>query len=242
MILPVLSYVASLLGLEMASSFPSSTFSPGPYGQFPLPGDPFHFIPCTNASIPPSLCDGSADETWAALYDPDPAHWSCGGKRSEDDADADAANHDEYSGRGIYLCGYLDLPLDYHNATDERIVRLAVAKYQVSGLARVDSPSSRWLDLRSASSAGRKSERTIVVEPGGPGGSGTFKLWTSAEEVSARFSDGKFDVLGWDPRGVNMSLPGVSCFPDDSQRDRWSLLSQRYRETTATPMDQLQLR
>jgi len=243
MIWSTLNYVTSWVGLQIGSS-PSTPYSRPPfaqlhpYGPFPLPEDPFHFIPCTNASIPPALNDGNAGETWAALHDPNPQHWSWGAKRSKDDGDA-AEYHDEYSARGIYLCGYLDLPLDYHNHTDERIVRLAVAKYQVSGLARVGSREA--LDLRSASSPGHKSERTIILEPGGPGGSGTFKLWSSAEEVSGRFSDGQFDVLGWDPRGVNMSLPGVSCFPHDAQRDRWALVSQRYRETTAWPMDQLHL-
>jgi pimeloyl-ACP methyl ester carboxylesterase len=232
------NYVTSLL--FPLSSLPSAQIHP--YGQFPLPEDPFHFIPCTNASIPPSLDDNNADRTWAALYDPNPAHWSWGNRTTPGDGISDAPEEmDEYSGRGIYLCGYLDLPLDYHNDTDERIVRLAVAKYQVSDLARVDSHSPSSLDLRSESSPGHKSERTIVVNPGGPGGSGTFKLWKSAEQLSARLSDGRFDVLAWDPRGVNMSLPAVSCFPDDARRDRWSLVSQRYREAAGTPEDQLAL-
>jgi pimeloyl-ACP methyl ester carboxylesterase len=132
--------------------------------------------------------------------------------------------------------------MDYHNSSDARTVRLAVTRYQVSGLARVSSsPSPPSLDLRSLPSAGTKSPRTIIVEPGGPGGSGTFKAWSSAEEVSRRFSDGQFDVLGWDPRGVNMSLPSVSCFPHNAQRDRWALATQAYRETTADPTRQLRM-
>jgi pimeloyl-ACP methyl ester carboxylesterase len=248
MIWPTLSAVTGWIGLQIASDLASPNVSrpplaqTAPYGRFPLQGDPFRFIPCTNNSIPPSLNDGHADDTWAALYDPNPAHWSWGAKKRGDGAEADAKEeHDEYSGRGIYLCGYLDVPLDYHNNSDKRIVRLAVAKYQVSGLARPDESPYQALDLRSSSSAGHKSERTIIVEPGGPGGSGTLKLWSSAEEVSARFSDGQFDVLGWDPRGVNMSLPGVSCFPHDAQRDRWTLVRQRCREATTTPLDQLHL-
>ncbi len=26
------------------------------------------------------------------------------------------------------------------------------------------------------------------------------------------YTDDTFDVLGWDPRGVNASLPSISCF------------------------------
>lgn len=130
---------------------------------------------------------------------------------------------DPYSGRGIYLCGYLDLPLDYSNSSDERVTRLAVTKFQVSGLARITTRS----DPRgtSKSPAGRKSERTIVIEPGGPGASGTREVWQEAEGLTERFSSGQFDVLGWDPRGVNTSLPSLACFPHDSYRDHWTLRS-----------------
>jgi pimeloyl-ACP methyl ester carboxylesterase len=202
--------------------------SSSPYGQFPMPNDSFHFIPCTNTSVLPYLDDADPEKSWAKLYDPDPEHWSWGNKTS----DEYILQNDPYSGRGIYLCGYLDLPLDYTNKSDSRIVRLAVTKLQVSGLARVNTPPS---------SAGKKSERTLVIEPGGPGGSGTSYAWRAAQEVSQRLSTGKFDVLGWDPRGVNASLPAVACFPYNADRDRWSLLTGQYREVSASPRAQLEL-
>ncbi|QPG95116.1 hypothetical protein C2857_007698 [Epichloe festucae Fl1] len=144
---------------------------------------------------------------------------------------------DPHAGRGIYLCGYLDVPLDYTNKSDTRIARLAVTKYQVSGLAR-RGPSGRH--DKQHPRAGAKSERTIVVEPGGPGGSGTFMAWRSSEELTKRFSDGKYDVLGWDPRGVNASLPAVACFPHDVDRDHWSVRMSQYRETSPSPRAQLE--
>ena len=48
-------------------------------------------------------------------------------------------------------------------------------------------------------------------------------------------------MLGWDPRGVNASLPAVSCFPYNADRDRWSLLTGQYREVSPSPMAQLKL-
>jgi pimeloyl-ACP methyl ester carboxylesterase len=204
--------------------------SSSPYGQFPKPNDPFQFLPCTNRTLPPALDDVYPRKTWAKLFDPDPNHWNWGNKTS--DENALLAGYDSYSGRGIYLCGYLELPLDYTNTSDSRIVRLAVTKLQVSGLAKVDTPPS---------SAGKKSERTLVIEPGGPGGSGTSYAWRAAEEVTQRLSGGKYDVLGWDPRGVNSSLPAISCFPYNADRDRWSLLTGQYREVSASPMAQLEL-
>lgn len=206
---------------------------PGPqlesvYGYFPLEDDPFQFVPCTNLSLPPPLEDPNPQRSWAAVFEPNPDHWSWGQSRLNE-----IKHGDPYAGRGIYLCGYLDVPLDYLNSAETRIVRLAVTKYQVSGLARLDSPDS-------SARTSRKTERTIIIEPGGPGGSGTREVWRAAEEITERFSDGQFDVLGWDPRGVNISLPAMSCFPHDALRDRWLLLMNQYR-AVSNPQEQLEL-
>ncbi|PYH97897.1 alpha/beta-hydrolase [Aspergillus ellipticus CBS 707.79] len=167
-----------------------------PYGLFPKTDDPFHFLPCTRETVPPTLDDPDAAATWAARFNPDPLTWNRGGP----------------TGEGIYLCGYLDVPLDYTNQTDPRIARLAVTKFQVSG------------------PGGGKSERTLVVNPGGPGGSGTGLVWRATDDFSPRFTDYQYDVLGWDPRGVNTSLPRAACFPFNANRDRWSLLHGQYHE------------
>lgn len=204
---------------------------PSPYGTFPKPNDPFHFLPCTNITVPPALDDRHPEKTWSRLFDPNPKHWSWGNRTDQDTERP--PRHDPFAGRGIYLCGWLDVPLDYTNASDARITRLAVTKYQVSGLAPIRG--------RSKPSAGHKSERTIVVEPGGPGGSGTSLVWRSAETFSERLSGGAFDVLGWDPRGVNTTLPALSCFPFDADRDHWSMFAGQYREILASPRAQLEV-
>lgn len=189
------------------------------YGKFPQKDDPFQFIPCTSKTIPPALDDQKPQQSWAKLFDKNPKHWSWG---NETDADSDEQSRDPYAGRGIYLCGYLDVPLDYTNKTDPRIARLAVTKYQVSGLKRTKGGSRPG--------AGKKSARTIVVEPGGPGGSGTSLVWRASEKFSKRLSGNTFDVLGWDPRGVNTTQPAMSCFSQDARRDRWALITNQYRE------------
>ncbi|KAL6413452.1 hypothetical protein AUP68_02966 [Ilyonectria robusta] len=200
----------------------------GVYGRFPKHNDPFRFLPCTNATLPPELDDPEPERSWKALYEPDPDRWSW-----ENEVREGTDHDDPYAGRGIYLCGYLDVPLDYTNASDPRIVRLAVTKLQVSGLRRIDG--------NSAPNAGRGSKRTIVIEPGGPGGSGTSYVWRAAELITKRLSDGQFDVLGWDPRGVNASLPAMSCFPYNVDRDRWSMLAGQYREVSPSPKAQLEV-
>ncbi|KAF2167863.1 hypothetical protein M409DRAFT_36532 [Zasmidium cellare ATCC 36951] len=221
--------VTALIIWRFGNATPSSPLSPSPppYGKFPKPNDPFQFLPCTSETLPPALEDPNPEKTWAAKFDPDPGHWSWGNATTNS-----ASEHDEYQGRGIYLCGYLDVPLDYTNASDGRIVRLAVNKFQVSGLAKVNEDGG---------GRGRKSERTIVLNPGGPGGSGTSYLWRGAEGVTERFSGGVFDVLGWDPRGVNASLPSMACFPADADRDRYSLLSNQAHDESTSPLAQLRV-
>lgn len=199
------------------------------YHRFPDQNDPLHLMPCTNITLLPALEDAHPEQSWGKLFDPEPNHWSWGKQTSKDTA---SHGEDPYDGRGIYLCGYLDVPLDYTNNSDPRIVRLAITKYQVSGLARRDGGSHL--------SSGKKSERTLVIEPGGTGGSGTLMAWTRSELESNRLTDGQFDVLGWDPRGVNASLPAISCFPYDVDRDRWSLRAGQYREVSPRPRTQLE--
>ncbi|KAG5926456.1 hypothetical protein E4U42_003302 [Claviceps africana] len=221
------------------------------YGHFPLEGDPFRFIPCTANTTPPGLNDSDPEHTWASRFDPEPRHWNWGNVTVGKDGHSEdklllresGRNPDPYAGRGIYLCGYLDVPLDYTNKSDTRIARLAVTKYQVSGLAghgRKDSGQFKDHHAEQRPRAGTKSERTIVVEPGGPGGSGTFMAWRSSEEVTKRLSGGKYDVLGWDPRGVNASQPAIACFPHDVDRDHWLVRMSEYRESSPSPRAQLE--
>lgn len=205
------------------------------YGRFPKADDPFSFLPCTNVTIPPALDDEDHKASWAKLFDDDPSHWNWGNKTStsaDSDHEHDHDDHDAYAGRGIYLCGYLDVPLDYKNTSDTRITRLAITKFQISGLARNDGSTST---SPANANAGTKSNRTLILEPGGPGGSGTSMAWRASEDLTKRFTNSQFDTLGWDPRGVNTSQPAISCYPYDADRDRWHMLTGLYREESADP-------
>ncbi len=58
---------------------------------------------------------------------------------------------------------------------------------------------------------------SLLVNPGGPGGSGVDFV-SSGYAVSSDLSS-HFDVVGWDPRGVGKSTE-VTCFTDPKQTDK----------------------
>jgi pimeloyl-ACP methyl ester carboxylesterase len=51
---------------------------------------------------------------------------------------------------------------------------------------------------------------SLVVNPGGPGGSGVSYALAARSQVSAAVR-ARFDVVGFDPRGVGGSIPAVQC-------------------------------
>jgi len=60
---------------------------------------------------------------------------------------------------------------------------------------------------------------SLVVNPGGPGGSGVQYAQQARSQVSAAVR-ARFDVVGFDPRGVGGSIPAVHCL-SDTQLDRF---------------------
>ena len=67
---------------------------------------------------------------------------------------------------------------------------------------------------------------SVFVNPGGPGGSGVGFVLDGFGEFLAEQLDGRFDVVGFDPRGVGASDP-LHCF--DSEDDARRVLRQRCR-------------
>ena len=64
--------------------------------------------------------------------------------------------------------------------------------------------------------AGGDRQGSLVVNPGGPGGSGVDYATQAGMVVSGEVRD-QFDIVGFDPRGVARSAP-IECF-DDAQMD-----------------------
>jgi pimeloyl-ACP methyl ester carboxylesterase len=94
------------------------------------------------------------------------------------------------------LCATARVPLDYDKPRG-RTIELALAKLP-------------------AGDPGRRIG-TVFINPGGPGASGVDMALSGFGDFLAENLDGRFDVVGFDPRGVAGSDP-LHCF--DSEEDR----------------------
>jgi len=77
----------------------------------------------------------------------------------------------------------------------------------------------------------------ILINPGGPGGSGVAQVLDYGSQIQqvldaerapseAEEFDKYFDIIGFDPRGINRSTPTISCFQDNFARQVWNLQSE----------------
>lgn len=93
-------------------------------------------------------------------------------------------------------CATVVAPMDWDNLDELRDVELALVRHRATG-----------------SSTG-----SLFVNPGGPGASGfDFVAERVSSAVGPRLQE-SFDIVGWDPRGVNRSSP-ISCAKRDSDLD-----------------------
>ena len=88
-------------------------------------------------------------------------------------------------------CGRLDVPLDYQDP-EGRTATLAVMRVPARGEAI----------------------GSLVMNPGGPGGSGLFGVAATAASLPASRLTERFDIVGFDPRGVGASEPAIDCYSD----------------------------
>ena len=93
-------------------------------------------------------------------------------------------------------CGYLEVPLDYQDPLGAKI-SLAVSRVRHTGADY---------------------QGVMLVNPGGPGGSG-LGLSALGRAVPKGAGD-SYDWIGFDPRGVGSSRPALSCDPGQFGYDR----------------------
>lgn len=100
----------------------------------------------------------------------------------------------ERCGDGM-MCATAKAPTDWGAPADGSI-ELALVKHEATGAK----------------------QGSILLNPGGPGGSGWDYVYYSGESVAGPAVVEAFDIVGWDPRGVGQST-GVTCYTDAKDKD-----------------------
>lgn len=70
-----------------------------------------------------------------------------------------------------------------------------------------------------ATNASVTGDRHILLNPGGPGGSGVNFIYRLGAQINKVIGE-EFHLLSFDPRGVNGSIPQALCYPDGASRAR----------------------
>ena len=110
--------------------------------------------------------------------------------------------------KSTFQCAFLTVPLDYSAPTGSTI-KLGVLKVSATGSDRIGS---------------------VVMNPGGPGGSGMSAVAQFSGSAAALLR--RFDFVGFDPRGVGASVPTIRC-ATDAERDA----SRAVVDRTGTPAE-----
>jgi pimeloyl-ACP methyl ester carboxylesterase len=95
----------------------------------------------------------------------------------------------------------LSLPL-IHEEPSAATVEIALIKLPASIDDRVDKPPAA----------------PLLVNPGGPGGSGVQFVKSVGHDIREIIGHGR-DIIGFDPRGIGYSYPSIDCFDTGSASD-----------------------
>lgn len=106
-----------------------------------------------------------------------------------------------------FECARLQVPLDWNDASNSRTAAIAVIR--LPAVVPRDDPTFG---------------KSILLNPGGPGGSGVDQLVWDGHKIRDTIVDSPdkhFEIIGFDPRGVHYTTPSVSCFGNDWLRQVW---------------------
>lgn len=93
-------------------------------------------------------------------------------------------------------CSTITVPMDQFNATNSRDKVFTVPLIRMRG---------------------KDATQNLLLNPGGPGGSGFEFLHRRGDQLSTIVGEG-FHLLSFDPRGINSSTPRATCYPDSETR------------------------
>lgn len=119
----------------------------------------------------------------ARFYDQDLQFGPCDGYATT------AADEATFAAGPGFECARLEVPLDYSDP---------------------DGPTGQVAMLRVP--ARGESQGSLLLNSGGPGGAGMAFAATTGADLAQSAVTEKFDLVGFDPRGVGASTPAVECF------------------------------
>ncbi|RDW76539.1 uncharacterized protein DSM5745_06531 [Aspergillus mulundensis] len=93
-----------------------------------------------------------------------------------------------------YTCARLEVPLDYGDPS-RGTTAIAFLKLSASNITA--------------------DTRSVLVNPGRPGGSGIDVVLSQGPDLGEIVAGGQHNIVGFDPRGVGRSGPDVNCWPGD---------------------------
>lgn len=106
-----------------------------------------------------------------------------------------------------FLCTRLTVPLDYNRPLNQST--------SITGPSPKVHIALIMLPGKNHTESGTWSESPLLVNPGGPGGSGT-SLVMLAGRAHQEVAGPDLDIIGFDPRGIGATTPQADCFSDMS--------------------------
>ncbi|KDQ11946.1 hypothetical protein BOTBODRAFT_432647 [Botryobasidium botryosum FD-172 SS1] len=103
-----------------------------------------------------------------------------------------------------FKCSKLTVPLDYH---DKKAGKISIAMLKIPSAFPSTSEEYRG---------------PVLINPGGPGGSGISFAKGRGELLQGIVGKG-YDIIGFDPRGIGQTSPPLSFFPSAAARIQWNL-------------------
>ncbi|KAK0187548.1 Alpha/Beta hydrolase protein [Armillaria mellea] len=116
-----------------------------------------------------------------------------------------------------YQCTRFQVPIDYSNE-DGAKAALAVIKFPAQ--------------------AEGEYKGTILINPGGPGGSGVSAM-TSIAPSAVSIIGNQYDIVSFDPRGVGNSTPRAQFFPSKAEQYQWLASTNNRATVVNTTSDQI---
>ncbi|KAK0445905.1 TAP-like protein-domain-containing protein [Armillaria borealis] len=116
-----------------------------------------------------------------------------------------------------YKCTRFQVPIDYSNE-DGGKAALAVIKF----------PAQSETEYKG----------TILINPGGPGGSGVSAL-TSSTPLAVSVFGNQYDIVSFDPRGVANSTPRAEFFLSKAEQYQWLASTNNWATVVNTTSDQI---